>query len=969
MKVDEIDRDDLIIIEDQTDWKPTKKMILAYANLFEYDPKKDPKEILEISKKYLTCNLPDNKIRAFFKNDYRIVYIDKHTRNITSRSELEIKAKNEIEKCRKNLYISNKNIFKTDRELKLKTEQYNKNNKKYQEYNKSEEVNFYREEESIFVKTNKSLRDTNVSCKNDYTKKLEYFNKEKKKGKKEVAINIRKIPNKRSNKKDINIPNERYSNNDSLNNSEEYNSIKNESYKKNDSEEKKDYLKTSILNLEKYKNKLKKEYINKKTNFIKKNSEKIMSKLRIKKSLEINYEDSNELEDYEKSLKTKMEKELDKYKKKLLLEYEKDFLNEFEDLDLEKELKIQKLKLESAIRILKIKNKTKIDKEILDTGTLIENKKLNLEENYQNKKYKLEKKNKNKIIEHRKKLENEYERYVHDRKSNQFTKNEEDGKNAFPSIEFQESEEENIRELNEKFEQDKIIINNNLDNKLIKDLENYKIQTSNNIKVEKNNIITKTNFLPEQYSKDLNLIKMKIDLQKEKAKTMINKKLNEIGTSFLKGIQNKYLDNLNKEMEEIFWIIKQQGNNYHNKDNEIKMEEILMEKFLFYNPKLNELKSKYDLIEEDFNKIIINVKYTSKAFSIINKFNLENGSKFTLISDFENKDDFFVSQLILILQNELDEFIIKNKDDLINKKIYPLLNEEINNFVENLKKIKEETIRKNNRNNSNYFPQNKNTNNLFDSDYTDLFGFIDFIFPKNDSNKLENGSFYANQKSSNNTKAIFDNNNTNKYKHSNFYCKTYVDDFLKPIESPFSNNNYSENNMELSRQILKDFSEDLLILYEKIISLLKQENAQIEKAQQFLMNYNNNLEEDFFLNEKKKISGNIKSKIKSRINDFKEIMNQWREAIYEICNNYSKPENIKNILIRFITKFKSYKNFYYSQNGDIFENKIYIINNDNNDSKIKNTFKEKNNKNVNRHNSTNIFKYGRTNLTNSLFDP
>lgn len=175
--------------------------------------------------------------------------------------------------------------------------------------------------------------------------------------------------------------------------------------------------------------------------------------------------------------------------------------------------------------------------------------------------------------------------------------------------------------------------------------------------------------------------------------------------------------------------------------------------------------------------------------------------------------------------------------------------------------------------------------------------------------------------------------------------------------------------MELSRQILKDFSEDLLILYEKIISLLKQENAQIEKAQQFLMNYNNNLEEDFFLNEKKKISGNIKSKIKSRINDFKEIMNQWREAIYEICNNYSKPENIKNILIRFITKFKSYKNFYYTQNGDIFENKIYIINNDNNDSKIKNTFKEKNNKNVNRHNSTNIFKYGRTNLTNSLFDP
>ena len=128
-----IDPNDLIIIDNPDGWKPSEEMILAYAKLLEYNPEKDPKEILKIAEKYLTCKLDDNFRRAFMRTDYRILYIDMITQEITLDSDLEKKAKEEIEEYRKKHVnkqpVPFQNNFKSiDEELKKKMEDQKKHN-------------------------------------------------------------------------------------------------------------------------------------------------------------------------------------------------------------------------------------------------------------------------------------------------------------------------------------------------------------------------------------------------------------------------------------------------------------------------------------------------------------------------------------------------------------------------------------------------------------------------------------------------------------------------------------------------------------------------------------------------------------------------------------------------------------------------------------------------------------------------
>ena len=128
-----IDPNDLIIIDDPDNWKPTEEITLAYATLLGYDPNKDPKEILKIAEKYLTCKIDDNMKRAFMRDNYRILYIDMNTQEITLESDLETKAKEEFEECRKKSVIKPpvpfQNNFKSiDEELKKKMEDQKKHN-------------------------------------------------------------------------------------------------------------------------------------------------------------------------------------------------------------------------------------------------------------------------------------------------------------------------------------------------------------------------------------------------------------------------------------------------------------------------------------------------------------------------------------------------------------------------------------------------------------------------------------------------------------------------------------------------------------------------------------------------------------------------------------------------------------------------------------------------------------------------
>ena len=118
-----IDPNDLIIIDDPDNFIPTKEMILAYATLLGYKPAEDPKEILDISEKYLRCKLPEDISRAFMRTDFRILYINMVTQEITLESDLDNKAKEEFEICREKYKNQNKPPVKAmsiEEELKKK---------------------------------------------------------------------------------------------------------------------------------------------------------------------------------------------------------------------------------------------------------------------------------------------------------------------------------------------------------------------------------------------------------------------------------------------------------------------------------------------------------------------------------------------------------------------------------------------------------------------------------------------------------------------------------------------------------------------------------------------------------------------------------------------------------------------------------------------------------------------------------
>ena len=181
----EIDPNDLYIIEDQSNFKPTNEMILAYAKLLGYKPEEDPEEILKISEKYLTCELPEPLIRAFTKSEYRILYIDRETQDITLENEIDDKARNEIDEFR-NKYNTNKksSLKTTQEELKKKLNEQKEYNDKLKfddniQIIDNEEEN-EEEENNNAKKLNNSLNENINENKNKDLNKKDNINMNKK---------------------------------------------------------------------------------------------------------------------------------------------------------------------------------------------------------------------------------------------------------------------------------------------------------------------------------------------------------------------------------------------------------------------------------------------------------------------------------------------------------------------------------------------------------------------------------------------------------------------------------------------------------------------------------------------------------------------------------------------------------------------------------------------------------------------
>ena len=96
-----IDPSQLIMIKDNH-WTPTEKFILGYANQLGFDLENDPPEMLDIAEKYLSVEIPDNFQRAFAKDNYQLVYINRDTNEIKLESYIEIQAKQEYQEVKEN---------------------------------------------------------------------------------------------------------------------------------------------------------------------------------------------------------------------------------------------------------------------------------------------------------------------------------------------------------------------------------------------------------------------------------------------------------------------------------------------------------------------------------------------------------------------------------------------------------------------------------------------------------------------------------------------------------------------------------------------------------------------------------------------------------------------------------------------------------------------------------------------------
>ena len=999
----EIDPNDLYIIEDQSNFKPTNEMILAYAKLLGYKPEEDPEEILKISEKYLTCELPEPLIRAFTKSEYRILYIDRETQDITLENEIDDKARNEIDEFR-NKYNTNKksSLKTTEEELKKKLneqkeyndklkfddniqiidneeeneEEENNNAKKLnnslneninenknKDLNKKDNINMNKKnkdsninndksseekyddfDDDFFMESSKSSNEDKEQEKTIKSQNFEEENKkeeEKKKNensniennkKKEFIANHQNSPKK--NEDEIIISNKKYQKSQkkiNKNSSEE--NIKNE-----ESKEKRNYLEIIKMNLNSYKIKIKQDYIKKKKDFASKYNNIIMTNLKKKKSLQISQNTLEDLDTYESTLKQKMEQELNKYKNNLISEYEYNELNQSSEEidDIKKNYEVKKLKLESDIRIQKERNKNSKENLLKKNKKSLENKTIQLEEILQNKKSKLILKNKKDINELEKKYQKYYDDYISQYEKS-FLKDQNDNNlsNSLFNNNLKELEEEYITELKEKFEQQKITINYELETKMIKDLEIYKAQEKANKEQELNKINEKMNNLGSNYFNEIDFIKKQSETQKKNDDEIIYEKIQKIANIFFNELKNKINDKVNEEIKQINILIKQ-SNNFNNRE-ELQIEENLIDKFVAFNSKLGEKRSLYDLIEKEYIEIKMKIEYMSKVISIISKLLIEKGTEISFDLNPENKkdnkDSVLVNEIISNIQNLLDEFKLKNENNT-NKIIYPFINEEIENLLDNIRNTKLKNKFRNNNYQNYSFMNTKGINIKNNIDLNPQLNptYNSYRFPMKEKKVIK--SFSQNKNNINNNIYSKNNISINKIDEQNSEKENGSGTSIS------INNNNGIINMELSNEFLTEFPQELKNLYVQIISFLKEESALIEKEKQDLNNQdiinsnmqilqkNDNLKQykndfDLILSQEKINSRNHKANLENKIKLFKKIESFWTETIYYIYNNYTSSDKIKIKLNNIIGNINDYKKRF--NNGskiDFHENMI-----------------------------------------------
>ena len=193
----QIDSNDLDIITDKKNWKPTKAHILAYAKLLGFDVENDPPELLKIAEKYLTIEIPEEYCRAFTKGELRILYVNVITNDIETSTEIEEAAMQEYKEAKEKLKNEENKIKVIPRKkiapIGAKKSSKDTNNKKEKEILKNKE----KSNENIKEKNNRYDEEEDDDYDFDYSgRRYEIDSKQNK-------INNKKIIDKKESEKNV----------------------------------------------------------------------------------------------------------------------------------------------------------------------------------------------------------------------------------------------------------------------------------------------------------------------------------------------------------------------------------------------------------------------------------------------------------------------------------------------------------------------------------------------------------------------------------------------------------------------------------------------------------------------------------------------------------------------------------------------------------------------------------------------
>ena len=773
-----IDPNDLIIVNNSNNWRPTPDMIKAYATQLEFNVDTDPPELLKIAEKYLTAIIPDNWRRAFVKENLQLLYIDMDTNEIHLSTEFEDRAKAEYNQKKEELNKlkeDNKKLIEDKKELVEEKKEENKkdNNIELIEDNKDE----------ILINDNNNINVNDNGNGNVYRNKNEesinFEDIKKKKEEYEKHLQNVEIDGNSENENSFNQQNQYQQLKLDVNNNNEnviiqkeeddsidslvdnkINSIKNKNTKnkKEEGDKKKDYLSNLKFSLKKFKKSLKKKNINQKKEFQNTYNEnlerqKVLAKRKIKDEIEKNKK--KELRDKEKDLEDKFKNDVEEFNK----EYKNKVINENKIISNDdiKLLNLKKEDLENKIRTQKFKNEQKKLSQIqkLKNEKIQSTKHLN--ELTKTKKSRLDLQNKNKMNDLEKKFASDFEIY----KKKLELENNKNIKEYILNLDNNEKMEqlliEYTKEIEEKLEQDKRKINKEVENNIKLELEEYKYKKYKDYQNEIKNINKNTNNLMNNYSNDLNEIRKQYKNKNIQMEQELQKKL-ELMIQLFENIKKKAVDDINNNASDIITTIKKLiMDEKYDKDSlrktEFKIEEFLLNKLTEKKLEIEKFNTYLTMCQKDYNEKIIYIKYYKELSLLLSRLIIEKIPINIFINEKEKINNCNEDNIISEIMDEAKNLIYDYRSEYskeINNQLFP--------FIENYTQIIMEMIK------------NITTNNIVDNDET------------------ENIPVETNNKS-----ILFKINNENNF-HSSIN-KRYDEEPINSNQNIISQNNFENNNI------------------------------------------------------------------------------------------------------------------------------------------------------------------------------